>query len=158
MNYAGVGPDLERFVKDEYRRNFISYADGARMYGMKYWPFVRLVKRAEANIAVRRSVVVDMDILDRYLEQFRCSKGKRRLVAFMAKDKKAPIGERIGVNGKKFVRPDEAAELYSVSRRTVEKWVEKCDAEYKLDGIVLYNIETLDKFIELVGKRKDKKK
>ena len=149
------GPDLERYIEEGKRKHYVSYTDGARKYGLKYWPFVKLVKRAGANIAIRRASVVDMDILDVYLEQFRRNISRGEFFRDMAKEKKAPIGERIGKNGKKFVRPVEAAELYSVSRRTVEKWAMKCNAEYKIDGIVLYNVETLDKFIELIGKRRE---
>ena len=36
-------PDLDRFI-DEQKRNFVSYAQGARMYSMNYYSFVKLAK------------------------------------------------------------------------------------------------------------------
>ena len=37
------GPNLDRFI-DEQKRNFVSYAQGARMYSMNYYSFVKLAK------------------------------------------------------------------------------------------------------------------
>ena len=37
------GPDLDRFI-DEQKQNFVSYAQGARMYSMNYYSFVKLAK------------------------------------------------------------------------------------------------------------------
>lgn len=35
---------------------------------MSYWPFVRLAKRAEANYPIRKTAIVDLNILDDFLE------------------------------------------------------------------------------------------
>ena len=35
---------------------------------MSYWPFVRLAKRAEDNYPIRKTAVVDLNILDDFLE------------------------------------------------------------------------------------------
>ena len=37
-------------------------------YKMSYWPFVRLAKKAEANYPIRKTAIVDLNILDDFLE------------------------------------------------------------------------------------------
>ena len=61
------GPDLDRFI-DEKKRNFVSYAQGARMYSMNYYSFVKLAKEAGANIRIKKNVVIDLELIDKYLE------------------------------------------------------------------------------------------
>ena len=38
------------------------------MYSLNYYSFVRLCKEAGANIQIKKKVIVDLDILDAYLE------------------------------------------------------------------------------------------
>jgi hypothetical protein len=38
-------PDLEKYLEGKKRR-FVNYTQGAKIYRMFYWPFVRLAKRA----------------------------------------------------------------------------------------------------------------
>ena len=60
------GPDLDKyFVR---KRNFITYAQGARMYSINYYSFVKLAKKAKANIRVKKKVVVDLDMVEEYLK------------------------------------------------------------------------------------------
>lgn len=61
------GPDLDRFI-DEQKRNFVSYAQGARMYSMNYYSFVKLAKEARANIRIKKNVVIDLELIEKYLE------------------------------------------------------------------------------------------
>ena len=60
------GPDLDKYLEDRGRR-YVSYEQGARIYSMPYYSFVRLAKDAQANLRMRRSVVVDLDILEKYI-------------------------------------------------------------------------------------------
>lgn len=62
------GPDLDKYASEK-KKNYISYAEGARRYSMNYYTFVTLCKRSKANIRIRKSVVVDTDILDAYIEE-----------------------------------------------------------------------------------------
>lgn len=61
------GPDLDKFIRKGKRR-FTTYARGAGMYSLNYYTFVNLVKEAGANLQIKKKVVVDLDILDAYLE------------------------------------------------------------------------------------------
>ena len=142
-------PDLEKYIHDGNRRRFITYHQGQVMFGMAYWTFVNFAKKAGANITMRKTVVVDLDVLEKYIESFEeTEEGKEN---DMAKKEKAPIAERMGVNGKKYVRLTEAAELYSVSEKTIEKWAASSKARLKIDGVVLYNTQKLDMFVENIG-------
>lgn len=149
------GPDLEAYITDENRRRFITYADGAQLFGLRYWTFVRLCQKAGANIPLRKTAIVDLDVLEGFIEKHREIAEQEGEKDMGAKKPKGPINERMNKNGKKYVRIDEAAELYSVSERTIEKWVRKCKARYKIDGVALYNTEIIDRFIETMGQEED---
>ena len=36
---------------------------------MSYWPFVRLAKKAEANYPIRKTAIVDLNILDEFFRR-----------------------------------------------------------------------------------------
>lgn len=149
------GPDLEKYINDQNRKRFIQYSEGAKQFGMRYWTFVRFCKRAGAVITLRKTAIVDLDILEDYIEKFNEFLDPTETEGEMQRKKeKAPIDERM-VSGKKYVRLDEAAELYSVSTKTIEKWVSQCKARYKIDGVVLYNTEKINQFIETMGQEED---
>lgn len=39
------------------------------MYGIPYYSFVRLAKEAGANITLRKNAIVDVDMIEKYLEE-----------------------------------------------------------------------------------------
>ncbi len=49
---------------------------------------------------------------------------------------------------KKFIRPKEAAVMYSVSRETVVKWAADAGALLPIDGCKLIDPVVLDKYLE----------
>ena len=61
------GPDLDLLIEDK-KRNFISYAQGAKMFSMNYYSFVKLAKEAGANIRIKKKVVIDLELVEKYLE------------------------------------------------------------------------------------------
>ena len=61
------GPDLDQYLKGRKKR-YTTYGLGAGMYSLNYYSFVRLCKEAGANIQIKKKVIVDLDILDAYLE------------------------------------------------------------------------------------------
>ena len=60
------GPDLEQYVEGK-KRKFTTYARGASLYSMNYYSFVTLAKEAGANIQIKKKVIVDLDILEKYI-------------------------------------------------------------------------------------------
>ena len=47
----------------------VSYMEGAKYYSMNYYAFVKLAKEAGANIRIKKKVVIDLQLVDEYLEK-----------------------------------------------------------------------------------------
>ena len=63
------GPDLDQYLEGRKRKRYTTYGLGASQYSMNYYTFRRLAKEAGANIQIKKNVVIDLDILDAYLEE-----------------------------------------------------------------------------------------
>ena len=70
------GPDLDKYVDDK-KRWYTSYAGGARIYSMSYYTFIKLAKEAGANVKIKKNVVVDLDVLEKYIEE-NCEGGPKK--------------------------------------------------------------------------------
>lgn len=46
-------PDLDKFIKPEWKHYYVSYAQGAKMYSLNYWPFVRLAEKKWCSMYLR---------------------------------------------------------------------------------------------------------
>ena len=51
-------------------KRFVRYPEGAEMYSMSLSKFQQLAKDAKASYKMNRLVLVNLDILDEYLETF----------------------------------------------------------------------------------------
>ena len=51
-------------------KRFVRYADGAEMYSMSLSKFQQLAKDAKACYKVNQLVLVNLDIIDEYLETY----------------------------------------------------------------------------------------
>ena len=60
-------PDLDRFLEGRGRK-FVTYQEGSDLYGIPYYSFVRLAKEAGANIRIKKKVVIDLELVEKYLE------------------------------------------------------------------------------------------
>ena len=60
-------PDLEKYL-DGKGRKFVDYAQGAKLYNLPYWWCVRVAKEADANYPIRKTAIVDLDILENFLK------------------------------------------------------------------------------------------
>lgn len=63
-------PELERLVQTG-RKKFVRYDEGAMLYSMGVHTFQKLAKDAGAVYHVKRIVLVNLDIIDEYMEAFR---------------------------------------------------------------------------------------
>ena len=59
-------PDLEKYLDGRGRR-FVNYAQGAKLYKLPYWSFVRVAKEANSNYPIRKTSIVDLDVLEDFL-------------------------------------------------------------------------------------------
>jgi len=62
------GPDLEKYLEGRGHR-FVNYAQGAKLYHLPYWSFVRVAKEANSNYPIRKTCIVDLNVLDQFLEE-----------------------------------------------------------------------------------------
>lgn len=65
----GKIPDLDKYLVDGKGRRFVNYAQGAKLYRLPYWSFVRVAKEAEANYPIRKTCIVDLNILEDFLDE-----------------------------------------------------------------------------------------
>lgn len=61
-------PNLDEFLQGK-KKTYVSYMDGAKYYSMNYYAFVKLAKQAGANIRIKKKVVVDLDKVEKYVEE-----------------------------------------------------------------------------------------
>ena len=141
-------PDLEKYLEGRKHR-YTTYEKGARMYSLPYWGFVRLAKEAKATWPLRKTAIVDIDLLDKYIDEH-CTERLEREEEKMPKPRKQidNIEELIKSKKKKYVRYAEGAELYSMGLHTFQKLAKDAGAIRKVKGIVLVNTDKVDEFIE----------
>ena len=62
---------MDSVTKKTNNKRFVRYPEGAEMYSMSLSKFQQLAKDAKACYKVNHLVLVNLDILDIYLETFR---------------------------------------------------------------------------------------
>lgn len=68
------------------KKKFVKYEEGAAMYSMGIHAFTELAKEAKAIYRIRRIVLVNTEIIDEYIENFRVTEAERdRLFAYCKK-------------------------------------------------------------------------
>ena len=62
---------MDQRIKKTNNKRFVRYAEGAEMYSMGLSKFQEIAKDAKACYKVNQLVLVNLDIIDEYLETFR---------------------------------------------------------------------------------------
>lgn len=62
---------MDNRTKKTNNKRFVRYPEGAEMYSMSLSKFQQLAKDAKACYKVNHLVLVNLDIVDEYLETFR---------------------------------------------------------------------------------------
>ena len=65
---SGGLPDLDKYLEGR-RRHLVNYSEGAKMYRIPYYSFVRLAREAEAHYCMRKTAIVDIDLIEKYLAE-----------------------------------------------------------------------------------------
>ena len=65
---------MQRTPKVVYKKRLVRYKEGAEMYSMGLNKFQTLAKDAGSTLKIDRLVLVDLDVLDQYLESFRVNR------------------------------------------------------------------------------------
>ena len=84
-------PNLDQYIP-EGRKRYVSYYEGAQMYGLAYTGFVKACKEAGANKKIRKTVMVDLDRFEEYLEE----QYKRKSLGMTQKQ----LAEKLGMSDK----------------------------------------------------------
>lgn len=63
-------PEMEKMIQYG-RKKFVRYDEGAKIYSMGLHTFQDLAKEAGAIYRIKRVVLVNTDIIDEYLENFK---------------------------------------------------------------------------------------
>ena len=58
-------------MENKQKKKYVRYKDGAEMYGMGITSFMRWAKEAKAVYKIRNIALVNIEILDEYMELFR---------------------------------------------------------------------------------------
>ena len=61
---------MDNRTKKTNNKRFVRYSEGAEMYSMSVSKFMQLAKDAKACYKVNQPVLVNLDIIDEYLETF----------------------------------------------------------------------------------------
>lgn len=61
---------MDSRTKKTNNKRFVRYSEGAEMYSMSVSKFMQLAKDAKACYKVTQLVLVNLDIIDEYLETF----------------------------------------------------------------------------------------
>ncbi len=59
-------PDWDKYLEGKKKR-YVTYHEGARIMKMPYYRFTRLAREAKANIKIRKRAIVDLEVLEEYL-------------------------------------------------------------------------------------------
>lgn len=65
---GGGFPDLDKYLEGK-GRHYVNYSEGAKMYGIPYYSFVRLAREAEAHYCLRKNAIVELDLIEEYLAE-----------------------------------------------------------------------------------------
>lgn len=71
-------PELDGYIEKDKKKRFATYKSGAEQFGVEQWTFAEWARDAGAVFGMRKSVIVDLDILDEYLARENIEKPKRR--------------------------------------------------------------------------------
>ena len=58
-------------MENKQKKKYVRYKEGAEMYGMGITSFMRLAKESKAVYKIRNIALVNIEILDEYMELFR---------------------------------------------------------------------------------------
>lgn len=65
---CGGLPDLDRYLEGR-KRHLVNYSEGAKMYRIPYYSFVRLAREAKAHYCLRKTAIVDVGLIEQFLAE-----------------------------------------------------------------------------------------
>ena len=74
------------------------------MYSLNYWTFVGLCKEAGASFPLRKTALVDLTVLDAYMDAEKCEDEKTSKGVLMVKRNEIDKMDNLVKSGKKYMR------------------------------------------------------
>ena len=68
MPKKNKGPDLDMYLEGK-RDRYVSSYDGAKRFGLPYTMFMKLCKECGANMPIRKTTLVDLDVFEPYFDK-----------------------------------------------------------------------------------------
>ena len=128
MNRGKSPPiNLDKYLVGKEHR-YCTYNEGARLYCMTYWGFVTFCKEAGANFKLRKTALVDLNIVDKYIEENFKEEYEREVSEMASRRKIEDLADVVKKGKKKYVRYAEGAELYSIGLHTFENLAKEAKA------------------------------
>ena len=147
-------PNLDIYIKGNKRR-FVTYYQGARYYDMGYSAFMKLAKKANANLPIRKTCIVDMDKIDAYLvkeherevqlKDEELEKKRLEEEEFLRLENEF-LEMMTEAERKNYIRYDEGALLYSMSTDSFRKLAMKAGATHQIGHMILVNRQVYQLF------------
>lgn len=75
------GPELDCYIREDKERRYLTYRKASLFYSIPYYQLVRLAKEANACWKIRKTVLVDLEKIEIYLETFREGSDKENVKA-----------------------------------------------------------------------------
>lgn len=154
-------PNLDQYVKRSKVKRYVTYYEGARLYNMQLSVFMRTAKTAEATYPIRKTAMVDLDKLEKYLNEQASYKKQQEIdqeeAAEMVRKEIENLQELVEAGTKKFIRIDEGSKLYSMGRTTFRKLADDAGAIYQIGATLLVNVPELEAYIATQSLKKKKK-
>lgn len=128
---------MEQKIK---RGDYITYSEGAKKYSVSIQTFRRMAAKAEAVYKQNHHSLVNVKQFEKFLELFK--------VGDVMPSNQDIMREIMKRNNSVWVRYDEGAWLYSMSRNMFMKLAADAGALYKIYGVTLINTLILDYHLE----------
>lgn len=121
-------------IKD-YKK-FIRYEEGTVIYSIGLTKLKEIAREANATYKINRLVLINMVILDRYLNEYR--EAERVELTF----------DQGKIFPRKYIRYKDAVDLYSIGDRTLRKLAKEAEVVRKVGGIAMINVADFERYLE----------
>ena len=117
-------------------KKFIRYDEGTEIYGIGLTKLKEIARKANATYKINRLVLINMDILDNYLNEYRMA----NMVELTPKIPKT--------FPRKYIRYKEAVLLYSIGDRTLRELAKDAEVIRKVGGVAMINVVDFERYLE----------
>lgn len=138
-------PELEEACENRMDR-YVEASKLTYQYSLRYYEIKRIARECNSFKMMRRQSLVDYAKFDAYIASFFREENEQMKRIEEMNDPK--LCEEVNLGNKKYVRYNEGAYLYSISKRNFTDLAKKADAIRKIGGVSLVSVAKLNEYIE----------